>query len=360
MTASLPTGPAGFKSTSLRAHRHDAPRPPEAIKVWAAVGAVTLVVIISGIVRWFFSADFVATPPGPDPYPYLTTLRVVEVLSALFLLYYLVTCVILPWQRERRFIFDGRLLIGCLGVHFVDPIFNYFSPTFLQNAYSLNRGSWANFIPGYASPSGSAGYVEGILWAAALYGLFGIAAAKIGGWILARLRERHAGIGNVAAYGILFAIIAIGDLVVENFFVRAEIYIFWGSWSPVTLWAGEVYQFPLYETLLATIYALGFVWLRDSRDDEGRSFVERGVDRIKLGANLRSLMMFCAVVGFSLVWSIVSYFGPYMYLSMKADAFPPIPSYLRGGAFCGLENTPPCPAQYLKRLDEAYKANLGR
>ena len=356
MTTTIPTSAAGLGSAHGRGQRKSLHGSSDAIKVWAAIGAVTLAVIISGIVRWILSAEFVATPTGVDPYPYLITLRVVELLSALFLLYYLVTCVVQPWIRERRFIFDGRLLIGCLGVHFVDPMFNYFSPTFLQNAYSLNRGSWANFIPGYASPSGSAGYVEGILWAAALYGLFGIAAAKIGGWMLAKLRERYVGISNVAAYGVLFIAIAIGDLIVENFFVRAEIYIFWGAWSPVTLWAGEVYQFPLYETLLATIYALGFVWLRDSRDDEGRSIVERGVDRIKLGPSMRSLLSFCAVVGFSLVWSIVSYFGPYMFISMKADQFPPIPSYLRGGAFCGLANTPRCPSQYLKQIDDTFNS----
>jgi Spirocyclase AveC-like len=330
-------------------------RRPGAIKAWAAAGLVAVAVIGQGIGRWLGSDQFGAAPKGPDHYGHLAVLRVVEVISALFLLYFFVTCVAVPLWRRRRFEFDGMLLLGCLAVHFFDPLFNYFSPTFLQNAYSVNAGSWANFIPGFASPSGDAHYVEGILWAAALYGLFGIAAAKIGGWLLARMRHRWPTASNFALYGALFVIIAIGDLVVENFFVREQIYIFWGAWSPITLWAGKLYQFPLYETLLATVYALGFVWLRDSRDDRGRSWVERGVDQARAPRQLRTAMSFCAIVAFSLVWSLGSYFGWYMAISMKANSFPPLPSYLKAGAFCGLPGKPLCPSQYLIREHDLYK-----
>lgn len=235
-------------------------------------------VIVTGIVRWIASDDFRATPTGPDHYPYLMTLRIVEVASALFLLYFFITCVVVPLVRRRRFEFDGMLLIACLCVHFIDPMFNYFSPSFAQNAWSVNAGSWANFIPGYASLSGNFGFVEGVLWAAALYGLFGIAAAKIGCWLLNGLRPRYPKLSNLSLYAILFVIFAIGDLIVENFFVRSQIYVFWGAWSELTLWPGKLYQFPLYETFLAVIYALGFVCLRDSRDDHGLTWVERGVD----------------------------------------------------------------------------------
>jgi hypothetical protein len=344
---------AGIRQVSLQA-------PPGQIKVWAAIGVVTIGVIVAGIWRWLFSADFVATPTGNDVYPHLLALRVVEIVSALFLLYFFVTCIVLPYQRERRIPFDGKLLIGCLAVHFVDPMFNYFSPSFLQNAYSLNRGSWANFIPGYASPSGDAGYVEGILWAAALYGLFGVAAAQGGCWLLGKLRRRFSGIGNITAYGLMFVLFCMLDLAIENYFVRMQIYVFWGAWSPFALWPGELYQFPLYETLLAVIYALGFVWLRDSRDDQGLSYVERGVDCIQLGPRTKSWLSFFAITAFSLVWGIGSYFGPFIYTSMQADSFPPLPSYLQGGAFCGIDGKPECPAQYLQKADLDYTRTAER
>ena len=63
---------------------------------------------------------------------------------------------------------------------------------------------------------------------------------------------------------------------------------------------------------------------------------------------------FCAITGFSLVWAVGSYFGAYMFLSMKSDAYPRLPSYLQAGAFCGRAGTPECPSQYLRRLTESY------
>jgi hypothetical protein len=337
-----------------------ATRPPGAVKLWALLGAIAIAVIVTGFARWIFSDDFVAAPKGSDHYGRLSTLRVVEVISALFLVYFFVSCVVRPLVRRRRFEFDGMLLIGCLAVNFIDPVFNYFSPTFLQNSYSVNRGSWANFIPGYASPSGHAHYVEGVLWAAALYGLFGIAAAQIGCWLLGRLRRRFPMLSNLSLYSMLFVVFAIADLAIENFFVRSQIYVFWGAWSPLTLWAGKLYQFPVYETILAVVYALGFVWLRDARDDRGRAWVERGVDRLRIGRHLRTAASFCAITGFSLVWAIASYFGAYMFLSMKADAFPKLPSYLQAGAFCGQAGDPLCPSQYLKRLRDSVAPGARR
>jgi len=339
----------------VKGHHRDTHHTQGAVKVWAAIGAVAIAVIACAIGRWIFSADFVATPRGSDEYPFLLWLRIVEVFSALFLGYFFMTCTVLPWTRNRRLSFDGMLFFACLTVQFIDPIFNYFSPSFIQNAYSVNRGSWANFIPGWASPSAYAGLVEGLIWALALYGLFGVVAAKVGCWMLAKLRARYPTLGSIPLYSALFVIFAIGDFIVEYFlFVHPQIYIFWGAWSPFTLWAGQVDQFPLYETLLAVIYALGFVWLRDSRDDEGRSFVERGVNKIKVSQPLQTAISFSALTGFSLVWAIVSYFGPFIYTSIQADSYPHLPSYLRGGAFCGTENTQPCPSQYLRQQKETY------
>jgi len=332
-----------------------AQRPPGAVKAWALLGAVVLVTLLVTAARWIASDHFDPSPTGADHYEYLLTLRIVEVASVLFLLGMLVRCVVLPWRRDRSVGFDGKLLIGCLCVHFIDPVFNYFSPSFIQNAHSVNAGSWSDFLPGFASPAGDAHFVEGVLWAAALYGVFGVAAAIAGCWLLDRLRARLPRASNLSLYTVLFAIFSIADLIIENFFVRTEIYIFWGAWSPLTLWAGETYQFPIYETILAVTYALGFVWLRDSRDEHGHSWVERGLSRVRASGPVRWAMSFCAIVGFSLMWGMASYFGWFMALSMKSDAFPQTPSYLQGGAFCGLEGKDPCPAQYLRALNERYE-----
>ena len=332
-----------------------ASRQPAAVRAWALIGAAVLVVIVTGILRWLWSDDRAPTNPGSDHYRFVAVLRVIEVLSAALLLTLFLTLVVRPAVRDRRLGFDGMLLIGCLLVHFIDPVFNYFSPSFLQNSYSVQWGSWANFIPGYASPSGAAGFVEGLLWAAALYGLFGVIAAYCGCAILTWLRDRWPNLSNFSHYAMLSAIFCVIDLVVENVFVRSQIYVFWGAYSPLTMWAGDVYQFPIYETILAVVYAVGFVWLRDSRDANGYSTVERGADDLGVMRRFSTSIRFLAITGFCLVWAMISYFMPFAWLSMMSDSYPTLPTYLQGGAFCGTGAKPQCPSEYLHELKTTYR-----
>lgn len=60
-----------------------------------------------------------------------------------------------------------------------------------------------------------------------------------------------------------------------------------GATNPCSMWPGKIYQFPLYETLFAVVYALSFVWLRDCRDADGFSPVERGADDLGLVSPVR-------------------------------------------------------------------------
>jgi Spirocyclase AveC-like len=325
-----------------------------AVKVWALIGAAALGMIVVGLARWL-AAGPRATNPGPDPYPYLVALRLVEAAGAILLVSLFALLVVRPLLRRRPVGFDGMLMVACLLVHFVDPTFSYFSPSFIQNSHSVQWGSWADYIPGYASPAGAAGFVEGLLWAATLYGVFGIVAALGGCAILMRLRRRWPARSDFTHYIVLFGIFCVFDFIIENFFVRTQIYLFWGSWSPLTLWTGQLYQFPLYETFLAVVYALGFVWLRDSVDARGLSAVERGADDLGRARRLAGPIRFCAITGFCLVWGLVSYFMPFNWMAMKSDAYPALPSYLRGGVFCGVTGRAACPSQYLREITENYK-----
>jgi hypothetical protein len=324
-----------------------------AVRLWALIGTITLGVIAYGMGGWLISRPR-ATDPGADFYPYLTALRITEFASAALLIGLFGWLVVRPAVRRRPIGFDGMLMVACLLVHFIDPTFSYFSPSYIQNSHSVQWGSWADHIPGYASPAGAAGFVEGVLWAAALYGVFGIVAALGGCALLRRLRRRWPDRSDFFHYALLFVIFCPIDLIIENFFVRTQIYLFWGAYSPLTLWAGELYQFPLYETFLAVVYALGFVWLRDSVTADGLSAVERGADDLGRLQRLSGPIRFAAIAGFCLVWGMVSYFMPFNWMAMKSDAYPPLPSYLQGGAFCGVSGKPDCPSQYLREMTENY------
>ena len=53
------------------------------------------------------------------------------------------------------------------------------------------------------------------------------------------------------------------DFVVENVVIRTtHAYAFAKTYEPLTLWAGEVHQFPIYESLLVAFVGCVFTWAR--------------------------------------------------------------------------------------------------
>lgn len=331
-------------------------RPPGAIRFWAVMGSLTTALVLSSWLRWITSEDFQKPTPGPDEYEHLWWLRTVEVLSLSLVLGFFYFCLVRPWWRERRVTFDGKLLIGCMLAYWVDPILNYFNHSFAMNAHALSGGAWTEFIPGFASP-GQARFAEGVLWAGAMYTYFGLGAAIIGCGLLKRLRARFPRASNVSLYAIVYLAVCVGDFLIEvPLFVLPEIYVFSGVPKFGTLWAGEVYQFPIYEMLLVGVFSLGFIWLRDSRDDRGRTAVERGVDELNAGPRTKGLLSFLAIAGAAFVIAL-TYFLPYSWLSMKADSYPTLPSYLRTAGYCGQPDRPLCPSQYIRQLDREFEAS---
>ncbi|HTC81689.1 MAG TPA: spirocyclase AveC family protein, partial [Acidimicrobiia bacterium] len=83
--------------------------------------------------------------------------------------------------------------------------------------------------------------------------------------------------------------------------------------------------------------------LRWFRDDRGLSVAERGAERLRLSGPPRTALRFLAVTGFIHVWFIVGYFVPYNFFALKADTFPPMPSFLRAG-ICGQGTDYACPS----------------
>ena len=102
-----------------------------------------------------------------------------EVVSVAFVTGFFWFCVLRPLIRERRFTFDGKLLLGLLIAYVVDPTFNIFNHAFAMNAYSINVGAWGDLLPGMAAP-GQGDLAEALAWAAPLYVYCGIAAAMLG------------------------------------------------------------------------------------------------------------------------------------------------------------------------------------
>ena len=135
----------------------------------------------------------------------------------------------------------------------------------------------------------------------------------------------------MAALAALFVVFWAADFVLENLFIRAEVYTYARTWRAVTLWPGSQYQFPLYEGVCVAAYALGFTWVRLSWLDRGGSFVDSGLDRLGLSAALSRGVHLLAVIGFAAACAFLAYFAPWSWLSINADSIARLPSYLRAG-----------------------------
>jgi hypothetical protein len=236
-----------------------------------------------------------------------------------------------------------------LFAYVVDPTLNVFNSAFAMNAHSVSFGSWGNGLPlGWGADQSR--FAEGLLWAPQLYMYFGLFAAMLGCAMLRQLRGRCPHASNATLYAIVFVVFMPLDCVAEVVvLVLPQLYVFPGVPHDFSLFPGRIYQFPLYQSLFAAVFAIMVTWLRDSVDDTGRSSVERGVDRLPIAAWRKHAMSFAAVTGFCTA-SALGYFLPYGYASMSADTYIELPSYLAPAAYCGVPGKPVCASAYLDRL----------
>ncbi|MGH8994239.1 MAG: spirocyclase AveC family protein [Acidimicrobiia bacterium] len=328
-------------------------RPSGAVKFWALVGLVAIGFIVSGWLRWALSADFTPVPRGPDRLPTddLLALRLLEAASGVLMAVLVWRCVVRPIRREGRLSFDGKLLLAGMLGYFVDQLLNVYNTAFTFNAYAFNRGSWGNFFPGMKAPDQGRA-AEGLLWAWCMFTYFVALAAMVGSRLLRILERRLPRMSRAGLWATLFGIFFVADMAIEiPLFVGHQIYAYAGVPASISLFAGKPYQFPMFEPFLVGFVCLGATWLRESRDGQGRSFVERGLDDLRLGARLKGLVSFTAITGYAVSLLALTYFLPFSWLSMQADTYPSLPSYLRGNAFCGTPETGrPCPSQLVEEF----------
>ncbi len=75
------------------------------------------------------------------------------------------------------------------------------------------------------------------------------------------------GIANIRSFSMAFVVILLLDIVIEQLFVRTQVYAFPRTWDALTVFAGTQYQFPVYESVFVAAYAAGFTYLRMSAHD---------------------------------------------------------------------------------------------
>jgi hypothetical protein len=217
------------------------------------------------------------------------------------------------------------------------------TPTFTYNGHFLNRGSWSNFIPGWHAPN-IQNFSEPLVFLSSAYIVWCFLFTLLACAILRALRSRYPRMSVVTMFTIIGLVLALADLVVEPLlFVRTGIWSYTNTVGSLTLWRGTANQFPIYESILVVPSTLVWVAIRWFRDDRGRSFVERGIDQLRVPARARRGVTLLAVVGVAHLGFLL-FVPTWNFLSLNVDSTARFPSYNQL-QLCGAGSDYACPSK---------------
>ncbi len=295
------------------------------VLIWATIGALLIAFEVYVLARWAFGSNFTATRPGPDRVSSATHAMYVAIQIAVpvAMLVVMYLFVVRPWRRDGRLSTDGMLAISCGCLFFWDMNMNYTSVSLLYNSRLLNMGAWANgAFPGWTSPNGNL-LPEPLLVCLPGYACMCFTQVVLALWLLRKIKARRPAMGALATCGAIFVLMTVIDTIIETILLRLGVYAYPGGIRAITLYAGHTYQLPMSEPVFFAGLGLGAAAaLSHFRDDQGRTVVERGLDRVKVSARQRQGIKFLAIFGAVHLAFIVLYFVPNQWLATHGGPWP--------------------------------------
>jgi hypothetical protein len=320
---------------AARAAAVAAARAAPAVVGWAWLGAALMAFIIYVLATWVLTGRAVPTDPGPDPLPEVQRQFIfwVQIVAMVLGLVAAWVFVVRGWRREGRLTTTGMLYIAWLTLFFQDPMMNYTSATVLYNAHMVNLGTWTlGSTPGWTSPNGN-NLPEPLLLIVVGYTIIGYSLCFPVLAVLNTLKARWPGLTRprLALIGVLCLVLL--DTLFESLLLRTGVYAYPGGIRAITLFAGETYQFPMSEGIFYGGVLIGATLvLLLYRDDKGQTFVERGIDQLRVGAVARQWVKFLALFGFVHLSMLVGFTIPMQWFATHSDPFPEgYPSYMING-----------------------------
>gem|GEM_PF-854801 len=314
---------------------------------WILHGAAWLALIAYCWSAWVLSGDFTPNTIGRgfEPTWYVVLVRCVEVVFGIFVTALVVWVFILrPKLRTGSLSFDGLFFLSALLLFFQEPWINWTSYQFLYATTFVNFGSWLDKIPGWSSPNGQLipvplVYATAYLW---MCGWMGWAGSR---W-MSRLRRNDPTISTFAMIAQTFGLMLIVDVVVENIMVRTQLISYGSTVKSLTLFAGTDHQFPIYEPFSWCGTFILLSCLHFFRDERGRSWPERGIDKLRIrNGRLRTLARFAAIAGACQLTILVAFNIPYWFYALHSGPMPKafIEREWRTGGVCGPATAYDCP-----------------
>jgi Spirocyclase AveC-like len=320
-------------------------QPVPLVKFFAFMGVVVAVLFCSILYQWVTGPFFRPSPLGTDVIPENTLLliRFTEVFCGVLILVALWVLLFKPWIRDKKMSWDGMLMLCLFTMWVQDPMCNYFNFTFMYNAHFINMGSWTMHMPGWQAPR-QGNLPEPIFLMGGIYLWWTTINVIAFSWALRKMRGWLPRMSTLGHMPIAFGVVCVLDLLLEVPACRLGLFAYPGAPAWATLWAGEPYQFPVYETVFMNFNYMTIGLLRFYRDDRGESWAERGVSHMKLSERGKTFVRFLALLGFCNLSYFIVYFMPYNWMAMQSDTFPKYPSYMRY-EICGQGTPYACPSR---------------
>ncbi|HBZ70340.1 MAG TPA: DUF5135 domain-containing protein [Deltaproteobacteria bacterium] len=312
-----------IRTESLDAQPQSSFKP---VQGWALLGGAILAVQLYVWAKWVTGPYFVRVPSGPsDPPTFmkiaLLTWTTVVVIGLPVSIYFFI---IGPWRRERRITTDGMLL-GAFGLmSFQDPMLNYLNTWCTYNSWLFNRGSWVQDVPGWLS-WGKPGQmmVEPVLMILPGYSYGVLLCTILGCWVMRRAKSRWPSIGIPGLLAVVFVFTIFFDVVIEGLFLMPMgLFTYPGAIQPLSIFSGRYHQYPIYEAALWGSVQAGLCSLRFFTDDRGRTFVERGLERVRAGFVKQQSIRFLAIFAACSLFFFLFYNVPAQWFAMHAGPWP--------------------------------------
>ncbi len=331
--SAVPASAIGFRSNSLASS-----------KAWVINGFLWFSLCVYAWSRWVFGPYFVQNTTGRDLAPdwYVDLARAVEVLSVVASGVILYKFVVKPKGTTGRLSFDGLFFLGGWMMYIQEPWINWTSVQFLYSTVFVNFGSWCGYIPGWSSPNPEKIPVALIAWGGAYLWV-----VAFPGWLGSRfmtwLHRRYSQFSGAQLIGVTYLGFVCFTFLMESIFLRTELFSYASTIPSLTMFAGTKHQFPIYEVLSWSGNYTGLASIHFFRDDQGRSFVERGVDRLKLPDRLTTFARFLAIMGACQLSMLITYNLPYQLWALHAGPLLPAFEEYRTAGLCGPKTDYACP-----------------
>ncbi len=328
-------------TTAAAVRRGPAHRKFPIVLVLAVAGGLFAIVQLVVLGQWVLSDRFTPTPTGADPVAGwdMFWTRAWEVISVVGSIGFLIWMV-----RHFKSNTTVRTIVIVVGAWMLtawqDPGVNFARPAFSYSSAFFNMGTWDRQVPFW--PERVGGNPQPILFWIATYLLFVplimLATQAIMTWVRNRFPELR--IGALAA--ILFVVMAIQDIIIEELWLWQGLYRYVRVPEHFSILPGTILQMPLYEVIfwgggMTAIVGLLFVF----RHLDGTMAIDRGIERVP--ARHRTAVRVLALAGllniafllFNLGYNVNNHFAETNLTPHQA------PSYMTNH-MCGLAANPPC------------------